>query len=106
MKRTEINLIPDIPNPTPDYYCTWQTQLYATSGGIPKMQRDIMGERQLFGTDKPYGWAYFYEKARKDLFLVMDDSWDVPEENDERYFGSLILDGSKFPESTGGNYKR
>ena len=103
MKKTDINLIPDIQNPTPDYYCTWQTQLYATSGGTPKMQRDIIGERQLFGEGKPYGWAYFYEKARRDLLLVMDDSWDVPTENEQGYFGSLILDKSKFPESTAGD---
>ena len=30
-----INLIPSHKNPSPDYYCTWQTQLYATSGGTP-----------------------------------------------------------------------
>ena len=102
MKKVNVNLIPDIENSTPDYYCTWQTQLYATSGGTPKMQKEIIGERQLFGEEKPYGWAYFYELARKDLFLVMDDSWDVPSENEENFFGSLILDKRKFPESTAG----
>lgn len=102
MKKTDINLVPNIENPTPDYYCTWQTQLYATSGGTPKMQRDNIGERQLFEKDKPYGWAHFYEKARKDLFIVMDDSWDVPTENEDGYFGSLVLDRKKFPESTAG----
>lgn len=30
-----INHIPSHKNPSPDYYCTWQTQLYATSGGTP-----------------------------------------------------------------------
>lgn len=103
MKITKVNLIPDIQNPTPDYYCTWQTQLYATSGGTPKQQRDAMGERQLFSEEKPYGWAYFYEKARRDLLLVIDDSWDVPTENEDKYFGSLILDRAKFPESTAGD---
>ena len=100
MKKVDIDLIPNTENPTPDYYCTWQTQLYATSGGTPKMQRDIVGERQIFGKDKPYGWAYFYEKARADLLFVMDDSWDVPYENEDKYYGSLILDKAKFPEST------
>ena len=97
MKKTDINLIPDIINPTPDYYCTWQTQLYATSDGKPKEQRKAICEYSLFKPEKPYGWAYFYEKARRDLFLVMDDSWDVPLDNNEEYYGSLILNAEKFP---------
>ncbi len=100
MKRTEINLVPDITNPAPDYYCTWQTQLYATCDGKPPAQRAIIGEEALFSHKKPYGWAYFYEKARRDLFFVMDDSWDVPKDGNSRYYGSLILNDEKFPEST------
>lgn len=101
MKRTEINLIPDIVNPTPDYYCTWQTQLYATCDGKPVKQRACIGEKQLFGEkgERPYGWVHFYEEARNDLLFVMDDSWDVPLSGDESYYGSLILNEEKFPES-------
>ena len=98
-EKTTVNLVPDRVNPTPDYYCTWQTQLYATNDGKPAEQRRIIGEKALFSPEKPYGWAYFYEKARKDLFFIMDDSWDVPLNNDERYFGSLILNGEKYPEA-------
>ncbi len=100
MKKTKYNLVPDIKNPTPDYYCTWQTQLYATSDGKPEKQRAIIGEKGLFAEKKPFGWAYFYEKARGDLFLVMDDSWDVPLSGDRSYYGSLILDKDKFPKAT------
>ena len=82
MKRTKINLIPDIRNDSPDYYCTWQTQLFATSDGKPERQRAIIGEKALFDFEKPYGWAYFYENIRNDLYLVMDDSWDVPPNGD------------------------
>ena len=102
MKKTGINLIPDTVNPTPDYYCTWQTQLYATCDGKPQGQRAIIGEKALFDTEKPYGWAYFYEQVRKDLFLVMDDSWDVPGGEDLSYCGSLVLDKGKFPSFTEG----
>ena len=94
------NLVPDIVNPSPDYYCTWQTQLYATCGGKPTKQRAIIGERALFENEKPFGWAHFYEQVRRDLFLVMDDSWDVPKEDDPAYYGSLILNKEKFPVST------
>ena len=44
MKKTDINLIPDIENPTPDYYCTWQTQLFATCDGKPAAQRRVICE--------------------------------------------------------------
>ncbi len=97
------NLIPDIVNPTPDYYCTWQTQLYATSNGQPKKQREIINENSLFCNKKPYGWAYFYEQARKDLIFVMDDSWDVPLNGDPDFYGSLVLNSEKFPSFTGEN---
>lgn len=100
MKKTEINLIPDCQNPSPDYYCTWQTQLYATSDGKPEGQRAIIGEHALFHEEKPFGWSYFYEKAKNDLFFVMDDSWDVPYSDYKTYYGSLRLNPEKFPEST------
>ena len=100
MKKTDINLVPDIENPTPDYYCTWQTQLFATCDGKPAAQRRVICEKSLFDTEKPYGWAYFYEKARADLILVMDDSWDVGLDNNEDYYGSLVLSEDKFPSFT------
>lgn len=102
MKQTNTNLIPDAANSSPDYYCTWQTQLYATSDGKPVKQREIICENSLFNTEKPFGWAYFYEKVRGDLILVMDDSWDVPIKDDPSYYGSLILNEEKFPEATKG----
>lgn len=99
MKKTDINLIPDIQNSTPDYYCTWQTQLYASCDGKPEGQRAIIDENSLFNNQKPYGWAYFYPDIRKNLYLVMDDSWDVPIRG---YFGrpqhgSMVLEPEKFP---------
>lgn len=97
MKQTAHNLIPEIPNPSPDYYCTWQTQLYATSDGKPAAQRRCIGEEALFGTEPTFGWSRFYPDARQDLLFVMDDSWDVPPDGDSTYFGSLVLDPEKFP---------
>ena len=99
MIKTDINLVPDIVNPSPDYYCTWQTQLYATSDGKPEGQRRFIGENALFAPEKPYGWAYFHSEAKKDLLLIMDDSWDVPLDGNSAYYGSLQLDPEKFPEA-------
>ena len=75
MFKTNINLVPDVTNPSPDYYCTWQTQLYATNDGKPEGQRRCIGENALFSEEKPYGWAYFHPEARKDLLLIMDDRY-------------------------------
>ena len=100
MKKTKINLIPDYINTTPDYYCTWQTQLYATCDGKPTGQRGAINENSLFTEEKPYGWAYFYERVRKDLFIVLDDGWDVPMIDNNEYYGSLILNDEKFPAFT------
>ncbi len=91
------NLITEKKNTTPDYYCTWQTQLYYSSDGGPVGQRRCLGEEVLFGEKENQGWANFYEDARSDLFFVMDDSWDVPNENEPEYYGSLILNREKFP---------
>ncbi len=99
IKKTNKNLVPDKVNPSPDYYCTWQTQLYATCDGKPAGQRAIIGEKGMFSKEKPFGWAYFYENAREDLYFVMDDSWDVPLEDDPAYYGSLLLNQEKFPAS-------
>ena len=92
-----ISLIEDKLNPTPDYYCTWQTQLYACNNGGPEKQREYMTEENLFGSGTAQGWVNFYDKARKDLILIMDDSWDVPFSDYEKYYGSLVPDQEKFP---------
>lgn len=99
MITTKRNFIPDTVSPSPDYYCTWQTQLYATSDGKPEGQRRCLSEKALFHPEKPYGWTGFYPQARKDLIFVMDDSWDVPSDGNTSYYGSLQLAPDKFPDA-------
>ena len=57
MKQINENLIPNTVNPSPDYYCTWQTQLYATCDGKPAAQRAVIGERALFDSESVDGQA-------------------------------------------------
>ena len=103
IKKTDINLIPDTPNTSADYYCTWQTQLFASNNkGLPE-QRLAINEKSLFGNSPYLGWAYYYEDARKDLMIVLDSGWDIPPSDDETYFGSLVLDKDKFPSFNLGN---
>ena len=110
MKKTELNLVPKTVNPSPDYYCTWQSQLYAASNTGPQGQRDHMTEHDVFGSDNAdedikngIGWAtYQYRQAREDLYLILDDSWDVPmknEEKNDKWYGSLVLARDKFPDA-------
>ncbi len=109
MKKAEINLIPNTQNTSPDYYCTWQSQLYACSNTGPQGQRDNMCETALFGsgyepedTKKGIGWAtHQYKEARKDLYLLLDDSWDVPYGEHDNWYGSLHLARDKFPTAYG-----
>ncbi len=98
------SIIPNTVNTSPDYYCTWQTQLYYCNDGGPVAQRRNITEQNLFG-DKAYqGWAYMHPEARRDLHIVLDDSWDVPVDGHDgtpdgykQYYGSLVLDKGKFP---------
>lgn len=95
------NLIPETLNKTNDYYCTWQAQLYASDNGGPIGQREHITEDYIFTLDRKAGkgFAHQHKSIRKDLFFVIDDGWDVPFDNDEKYYGSLILNREKFPEA-------
>ncbi|MBQ9081875.1 MAG: hypothetical protein IJY28_00025, partial [Clostridia bacterium] len=104
--KTGTSLVPDTVNPSPDYYCTWQTQLFASCESRRVPQRDLINEECLFGDEWPLGWTNFYPDARKDLILVMDDSWDIPVGEQQAHakrmhFGSLMLDAGKFPSFAG-----
>lgn len=95
------NLVPNRASQAPDYFCTWNIQGYACNyTGVPPT-RALMSEASLFGKDALQGWLDFYPRVRKDLIFVMDDSWDVPVDNDERALGRLQLDEGKFPSFRG-----
>ena len=98
--NTGKNLIPDTVNPSPDYFCTWQAQLYRCNNAGPQGQRDCLTEENIFGDSIGGGWAKLHPDARQDLIFLMDDSWDIPigalkDQSDE--YGSLILAKDKFP---------
>lgn len=72
----------------PDYWCTWGTQNRLVAEDRRRRQTSIAGdqgafqarnnltEELLFGGD---GWASRMCRGyRKDLFLLLDDGWDVP----------------------------
>lgn len=109
------NLIPQTPGKTPNYWCTWATQNFTgTNPDQPRdavtfagdqgarRGRDNLDEDVLFGLD---GWATLFPEIRGDLYLVLDDGWDVPygcaPAQDVSVFGSLIPDAVRFPSCTG-----
>lgn len=96
------NLVPETPNLSPDYFCTWNVQGYLCSYQSGEAQRRAMTESNMFGRGKHQRWVNFFPEVRKDLLFVMDDSWDVPLQEDKAWFGSLILNEQRFP-SLGGS---
>lgn len=95
------SLVPDIKNPAPDYFCTWNIQGYVCNYKSSEAQRTQLSESDLFGSGKLQGWVNFFPRVRGDLLFVMDDSWDVPLNGDRSDFGSLILNAERFPSYTG-----
>lgn len=99
-----VSLVPDTPTKAPDYFCTWNVQGYQTRHtGSPNM-RAAMNERSMFGTGDWEGWVEFFPKIRADLYFVMDDSWDIPQDvnnKPNKYLGLAELDNTRFPSFTG-----
>ena len=102
------------------YWCTWATQAATlarnrASGllkfpddlGVPGT-RDNLNEEILFG---PKGWSDYLPEHRQDMFLLLDDGWDVPygatgNGDGIRAFGSLVLDRARFPLPGAGDANR
>lgn len=109
-----MNLVPQTPGKAPNYWCTWNAQapqwaVKADSdlnvlepldpGQVSTASRRNMNQKSLF--EDP-GWAvHFYPSIRSDLYLCLDDGWDVPVTIDIKAdlwrFGSLILNEERFP---------
>ena len=106
-----LNLIPDQPGKTPNYWCTWGAQNYAADdaafqacvelkGHFP--MAEVLTEKNLF---RDPGWANYFTKASKDLYLMFDLGWDTPTglrfDNERWQLGALELATDKFPSCTG-----
>ena len=100
-----VSLVPDSPSKAPDYFCTWNTQGYVVSYSGSDMMRSAMTEEYIFGSGQYQNWVQFFPKIRKDLYFVMDDSWDIPQDknhsNRNPYLGLCELDEGRFPSFRG-----
>ncbi|MGI6242220.1 MAG: hypothetical protein ACOYJK_01570 [Prevotella sp.] len=105
-KPRVINLVPDAPSICPDYFCTWNIQGYSVSyqHGSERM-REAMNEQNIFGHGPAQNWVNFFPEIRSDIFFVLDDSWDIPADRNNKHdnpdIGMLQLDESRFPSFTG-----
>jgi len=112
-----LNLIPDKTNPSPDYWCTWGAQNYASdtlsvyhtlSLGGHSVTAGYVNEKNLFSQA---GWSTALpDELKEDLFMVLDVGWDVPvgtQFDDERWrLGSLRVVEDKFPSCKGTKAER
>jgi hypothetical protein len=107
----EVNLIPEKPADTPNYWCTWAAQNYMYGHHLSaldpkilegdsgsKLAHDSMTEDILFGKE---GWAAkFFPRIRKDIYLLLDDGWQAGGT------ATFELDTKKFPSFTGSSSGR
>ncbi len=106
-----VNLVPDRPGKTPNYWCTWGAQNYASNDAAFEACVELKGhfaiadtltEKNMFHDP---GWANFLPKVRKDMFILYDLGWDTTPGVDfdgERWrLGTLELATAKFPSCTG-----
>jgi hypothetical protein len=91
------SLVPESASKAPDYFCTWNVQGYISNYSANEAQRQAMNERNIFGDSLYQNWIGLFGKLHKDLYFVLDDSWDVPLDGNKDYFGSLIVDTGRFP---------
>lgn len=107
--QTHASLVPSTPSKAADYFCTWNIQGYLSSYASSPAQRAEMTGANMFGNGKFQNWVNFYPKIRKDLLFVMDDSWDIPANENSgsnKYLGLVEVDASRFPQFTGNPTER
>lgn len=98
-------LIPERPGGTPSYWCTWDEQASTMTrpGGQLTATRHL-NETLVF---KDPGWiTHYWQKVRKDLFVLYDGGWDIPLNVDYTgqrswQLGSQEVAVDKFPSCTG-----
>lgn len=105
------NKIPQTGPDTGNYWCSWDTQFRVNSledGKNTANLRNVLTQEFLFG-QKGMASAWF-QGIRKDLYLLLDDGWDVgwdvPGNGETSVFGSLELNTDKFPDFSGEPWQR
>ncbi|MBP3370564.1 MAG: hypothetical protein J6L85_07410, partial [Clostridia bacterium] len=101
-----MKLIPKRASNTANDWCSWRNQrlfmpnpfLHAKmfDNGLHDMvQREMLNDQILFG--KHGILSEYMQDIRADMYVMLDDGWDVPYENNYKAFGSLVLNEERFP---------
>ncbi|MEX2680786.1 MAG: hypothetical protein Q6373_004250 [Candidatus Sigynarchaeota archaeon] len=105
----DLNLVPTAAGRSANYWCTWGIQNVAWMENLDRVEpREIEGaagaekaraslnEALLLGEQ---GWARrFFQHARGDLYLVLDDGWDAPPSGRMiDHLSSMVLHPARFP---------
>jgi hypothetical protein len=115
-----VNLIPNQSEKSLSYWCSWHTQnIVAMIDNTDKFPADIatamksgengaMGARMMMNEDLIFGsngYAHQYAEVRGDMYLMLDDGWDVDyginPDAAKCKFGSLIMSEERFPSVKG-----
>ncbi len=111
MTQAKKNGIPQTGPDTGNYWCTWDTQFRVNdveAGKNTKNLRNVLTQEFLFGEKGMLSDSF--KKVRGDLYVLLDDGWDVgwdvPGDGPVSIFGSLELFEEKFPDCTGEPWQR
>ncbi len=117
-----VNLVPSTLCQAPNYWCTWSAQAMAAKwqteedrarrngSEMNSMQRHALDEKMLF--DAPGFLTHGFDEVRSELWVVLDDGWDVPyqipryvevngKKADHPAFGAIDPDPQRFPSCSG-----
>lgn len=101
-----MQLIPAEGRNTQNYWCSWRNQRLFMANPFLHMrlfdkkthealQRDMLSDEFLFGT--PGVVAHYMHSIRRDMYIMLDDGWDLPFLGDYTSVGSLHLNPDRFP---------
>jgi hypothetical protein len=101
-----MRLIPEEGRNTASYWCSWRNQrlfmpnpflhinVYDPAAhGI--LQREMLSDEFLFG--RPGVVAHYMQSVRRDMYVMLDDGWDIPYLGNHKDWGSLVLNPDRFP---------
>lgn len=115
-----MNLVSQDPGKTQSYWCTWCTQNFGRDEKMPVdihdhegarsgfLARSWLSEKVLFGERGGKGWVNFFPTIRGDLYMVLDDGWDVSmdQELQKKEFGCMMVSPERFPSFRGAPQER
>ena len=101
-----MKLIPSEGKNTANYWCSQRNQrlfmptplLHMRLHDAPthaKIQREMLSDEFLFG--KRGILNDYMQDIRKDMYVMLDDGWDIPYKSDYMAYGSLVLNEERFP---------